>query len=435
MRRRRSTVRWAATLGVLSLVGAACGSSAKSSSSSGTAATGSSATTAAASSGSGGGSSQTIDIGLLVPLTGPYADTGQEQKLGAQLAIDEINSSGGIKGLGGAKLKLVVRDAGTAVSDSVSAMTSLLSSNNIVAGIGTGITSNTLAATAVSEQQHVPWLDVTFGDQLTQRGFKYLFITSPLQSTLDAGYYPAVDSLAKAAGTPISRIALLPGTNSVLVDTANNIAKNFAPKFGWNVVLNETLAPGSVTGGVAAGLVSKIQSDHIQALFVGSSTPDVAAVQKQELAEGMTPVPWILSGAPYLSKTFLDSVGSTGAQGVMTSASAGVYPSDQAIANKISAAGQEPNEYNLVPYSEVYMIADALNAAKSTSSQAVRNALASLNIQGGPAGSVWPCDCERFDSTGRTATDGNGVIVQWQNGKPVTVYPPSVATAKAYFPK
>jgi branched-chain amino acid transport system substrate-binding protein len=94
-----------------------------------------------------------------------------------------------------------------------------------------------------------------------------------------------------------------------------------------------------------------------------------------------------------------------------------------------------PNEYNLVPYSEVYMIADALNASKSTNSLQVRNALSALNVKGGPAGSVWPCDCVKFDSTGRTATGNQGVIVQWQNGKPVTVFPQSVAQAKLFFPK
>lgn len=388
------------------------------------------ATTAAAAT-----SGKTVDIGLLVPLTGPFANTGQEQKLGASLAVDAINKAGGIKGLHGAKLKLVVRDAGTGVSTSVTAMTALLSSHNLAAGIGTGISANTLAATTVSEQQHVPWLDVTFTDKLTQRGFKYLFITSALATSLDQGYFPAVEQMAKEAHVNLSKVALLPGTNSVLVVTAQTIAKTWAPKFHWNVVLNETITAGSVTPSVAAGLVGKIQSSGAQALFVGSSVPDVAAVQKQEVAQGLKPVPWVLSGAPYLAKTFLEQVGAKGAEGVMTSASAGVYPSDKAISQKITAAGQTPNEYNLVPYSEVYMIADALNKARSTTHQKVRNALASLKIKGGPAGSVWPCDCERFKATGRTATDGAGVIVQWQNGKPVTVWPPKVAQAKAYFPK
>jgi branched-chain amino acid transport system substrate-binding protein len=117
----------------------------------------------------------------------------------------------------------------------------------------------------------------------------------------------------------------------------------------------------------------------------------------------------------------------------MAAVSSGVYPSDEALAQKISAKGQVPQEYNLVPYSEVYMIKAALEAAKSTDRDKVRDALSALNIKGTQAGSVWPCDCVRFDKTGRTATN-KAVLVQWQNGKPVTVYPQSVAAAKAYFP-
>ena len=80
------------------------------------------------------------------------------------------------------------------------------------------------------------------------------------------------------------------------------------------------------------------------------------------------------------------------------------------------------------------MLADAINAAKSTSHTAVRNAIASLDVKGGPAGSVWPCNCMQFNSTGRTSTSVP-TLQQWQNGVPVTVYPQSVAQAKMFFPK
>jgi branched-chain amino acid transport system substrate-binding protein len=145
-------------------------------------------------------------------------------------------------------------------------------------------------------------------------------------------------------------------------------------------------------------------------------------------------VPWVLSGAPYVSKSFVDALGPQGSQGVIATVSAGVYPSDQAVADKISAAGQVPNEYNLVPYSEVYMIKAALEAAKSSDKDKVRDALAALDLKGGEAGSVWPCNCVKFDQTGRTSTN-KAVLVQWQDGKPITVFPESVATAKAFFPK
>jgi branched-chain amino acid transport system substrate-binding protein len=388
----------------------------------------------AACGGGSGGPGKTVNIGLLVPLTGPYAETGEEQRLGAQMAIDEINQAGGIASLGGSKLNPVVRDAGTQVSDSVSAMTSLLASGNVTAGIGTGITSNTLAASQVSEQRKTPWIDVTFGDQLTNRGFRYLFITSPLASELDKESFPAVQQVATEVGVKLDKVGLLPGTNSVLTDTAKEIASIYAPRFGWNVVLNETLQAGSVTGAVTSGLVDRIKSSGAQALFVGSATPDVIAIQKQQIAQGATPVPWVLSGAPYVSKSFLDALGPKGSQGVIATVSAGVYPSDQGVADKISAAGQVPNEYNLVPYSEVYMIKEALEAAKSTDHDKVRDAIAALDIKGGKAGSVWPCNCVKFDPTGRSATN-RAVLIQWQDGKPMTVFPESVATAKAFFPK
>ena len=431
MRRRRfAAVGGPLAIG-LGLIAAGCGSG---SGASGAAAGGG---VGGGSGGGGGGASSkggTVDIGLLVPLTGPFAETGQEQKLGAQLAVDAINRSGGVMGLGGKKLQLVVRDAGSSTADTVNAAASLLSSNDIVAGLGTGATASTLAATSVTEQHHVPWMDLSFGDQITERGFKYVFITSPLQSTLDSVQYPAFGAVAKAAHVDLKRIGIIAGESSSAVQSAADLRKIYAPKLGWSVALNETVAEGSVTSGVASGLVSKIQSSHVQALMAGSSPSDVAAIQKQEIAQGAPLVPWSLAGAPFLSKGFLTDTGKKGVQGMIVTASAGVYPSDKSLAAKIDAAGQVANEYNLVPYSEVYLIADALNAAKSTDHTKLRDAIAALNVKGGPAGSVWPCNCMRFNSTGRTSTSVT-TLQQWQNGRPVTIYPKSVAQAPAIFPK
>ena len=53
-----------------------------------------------------------IEIALIVPLSGPWARQGQLERMGAEMAINDINNSGGIKSLGGAKVKLVVLDTG-----------------------------------------------------------------------------------------------------------------------------------------------------------------------------------------------------------------------------------------------------------------------------------------------------------------------------------
>ena len=51
-----------------------------------------------------------VKIGLLHPITGALAYSGQQGRIGATMAVDEINAAGGIKALG-AKIDPVLGDA------------------------------------------------------------------------------------------------------------------------------------------------------------------------------------------------------------------------------------------------------------------------------------------------------------------------------------
>ncbi len=82
-------------------------------------------------------------------------------------------------------------------------------------------------------------------------------------------------------------------------------------------------------------------------------------------------------------------------------------------------------------YAIIYLIKEALEAAKSDNPQAVRDAISKLDVSSGPASVM---------SGGRVAFDANGmnkyvlpVIIQWQDGLPRTVYPKEIASAKAQF--
>src|SRR5215210_1310414 len=54
---------------------------------------------------------KSVKMAMIAPLSGPWARQGQLLRQGADMAIDEINQSGGIQKLGGAKFELVVADA------------------------------------------------------------------------------------------------------------------------------------------------------------------------------------------------------------------------------------------------------------------------------------------------------------------------------------
>ena len=52
-----------------------------------------------------------MKVGVLHPVSGALSYSGQQGRLGATLAIEEINAAGGIKALGGAKIEAVLGDA------------------------------------------------------------------------------------------------------------------------------------------------------------------------------------------------------------------------------------------------------------------------------------------------------------------------------------
>ena len=62
--------------------------------------------------GTAGAQAKEVKVAMIAPMSGPWARQGKLMQLGADMAIDDINAQGGIKALGGAKLRLVVLDAG-----------------------------------------------------------------------------------------------------------------------------------------------------------------------------------------------------------------------------------------------------------------------------------------------------------------------------------
>jgi branched-chain amino acid transport system substrate-binding protein len=380
---------------------------------------------------SAGGGSDPVKIGLVVHKTGPYADTGRMSSIGARLAVEEINAAGGIKALDGAKIELVEEDAGPQLERAATAVNRALG-EDIVAGIGTGISSSTVAATELAERRQIPWITVSFDDTITARGFKFVFATSPKTSEFTDLWAQAISELSARDGKKITRVAIIQGTNIVAVNAAKAIREKYAKKYGWQIVLDQTIEDGTLSD--ATSLVNKIRSTRPQLLLVGPTLPDQQKIARKEVELGMEPVPWVLSGAPYLSGAFLDALGEEGVNGTFAVAASAVFKGQEEVAAKVRAKGDPfPQQYHLVEYSHVYLLKEAIERAKSREPQAIRDALAKLDVKGGPATQAWPSGRVRFDETGR-AIDRTAVVVQWQGGKTRTVFPLDMAEKPPIWP-
>ncbi|WP_269147433.1 ABC transporter substrate-binding protein [Herbaspirillum lusitanum] len=118
---------------------------------------------------------KTINVGVILPLSGANAQFGINSRQGIELVADEINAAGGIKSLGGAKIKLIVADSTSAATTAATVAQRLITQNECVAILGAFASSLTLAISEVTERRGVPLLTMSFSDQITGRGFKNVF--------------------------------------------------------------------------------------------------------------------------------------------------------------------------------------------------------------------------------------------------------------------
>src|SRR5262249_19491094 len=114
-----------------------------------------------------------VKLGILQPVTGALSYSGQQGKLGAQLAIDEINAAGGIKGLG--KIDPVFGDA-QSTPDGGTAEVEKMNAAGVAAIVGGYASSICLAASQAAARYDLPYLvDVGVADNIVTRGLKNTF--------------------------------------------------------------------------------------------------------------------------------------------------------------------------------------------------------------------------------------------------------------------
>ncbi|RLG58655.1 MAG: hypothetical protein DRN95_04015, partial [Candidatus Hydrothermarchaeota archaeon] len=115
-----------------------------------------------------------VKIGTIWPLSGPLASSGEKHLNGVKLRVMEVNDAGGIKSLGGAKVKLVVADNQGDPKVSASETERLIVKEKIVGLVGCYTSSTTLPATEVTERYKIPTVACAGSPKITGRGYKYV---------------------------------------------------------------------------------------------------------------------------------------------------------------------------------------------------------------------------------------------------------------------
>ncbi len=142
-----------------------------------------------------------IRIGFVGPLTGEVATVGENAKIAVQVAADEINAKGGVKGK---KIEVIYEDGKCNAKDATSAGTKLISVDKVVAIIGGLCSGETLAIAPLAEKAKIPLISyASTNPKITEAGdYIFRFVASDSFQ----GVY-AADYIVKTKG--VKRVALL----------------------------------------------------------------------------------------------------------------------------------------------------------------------------------------------------------------------------------
>src|SRR5438477_5637423 len=247
------------------------------------------------------GQANPVKMGMIAPLSGPWARQGQLLRQGAEMAIDDINGQGGIKALGGAKFELVVADAGDSTEKAKNAAQRLLADQpDLIGGFGSWLSSFTLAVTEVTERAQLPWLTLSYSDAITNRGFKFIFQTSPTADWQAAQTLPTALKLAEhATGKRPKTIGIIQDNTASPVSFGKQLREGGGlDKAGLKPVVDQIFTPPLSD---ATPLIDKVRSakpDFL--LLLTSAMPDLKLVlEKLDEFKLIKKVSLVGNGAPF----------------------------------------------------------------------------------------------------------------------------------------
>jgi branched-chain amino acid transport system substrate-binding protein len=217
---------------------------------------------------------RSVKMAMIAPLSGPWARQGQLLRMGAEMAIDDINASGGIQKLGGAKFELIVADAGDSTEKAKNAAQRLLADQpDLIGGFGSWLSSFTLSVTEVTERAQLPWLTLSYSDAITNRGFRFIFQTSPTADHQAAETIPrALDLAQTATGKRPKTVGLIMDNTAPPVSFAKPLRDGGFEKAGLKLMVDQIYTPPLSD---ATPLVEKVRSakpDFL--LLLTSAMPD-----------------------------------------------------------------------------------------------------------------------------------------------------------------
>lgn len=317
--------------------------------------------------GSGNDDSGPIKLGMLTPLTGSSAAIGPNMRNGAQLAVDEINAKGGVKGR---KLELTVEDEACDPKTAAAGAAKLVS-DEIDISVGGYCSSATLPTLSRFNKADIPMIiPAANSADLVAQKLPNVFLlngTGIQQAEAAAKFIKEQNSTA---------VALLDDNTSYSTDITKRTEQNLRP-------MNVTVATKqSVTAGESdySGAVNAVMNAHADFVYWTGYYQEGGLIIKQLKAAGYIGKIMVADGS--VDPKLIEIAGQQNAQGVfatMTQTPQTIPGGESWIKSYQDKFGAAPGPYSTQAYDAVRVAAEAVRIAGSTDGGKVIKALESID--------------------------------------------------------
>lgn len=318
-----------------------------------------------------------VKIGLSAPLTGDWAEYGNDFKRSVTMVMDRINRMGGIHGK---QVVLEIADSRGDPKESVLIAEKFVADPDIIAEIGDFSSSSCMAAAPIYERANMTQLSPTASHMgFTQKGQNMFRVvaTQGYEGPYNARW--AVRELGK------KKIATIYINNDWGVD-ANKYFTEEARKLGAEIVAEEAFTPGEKD---FTAILSKLKRLKPDLIYLPTFYADAAAILNQAKRSRFNPV--VLANSSLFSQKTIE-LGGEAVEGILIPAnyfSADPRPAAQEFTREYQALyGTLPNQFAALAYDAANLMVAALQKAGIEDRAKVKDALVSLQGFQGATGSI-----------------------------------------------
>jgi branched-chain amino acid transport system substrate-binding protein len=384
-----------------------------------------------------------IKIGAVYPLTGNIASTGLDNRRGVDLAVEIINGKynldlplaleEGLPNMGGAKIEIIYADTKGDPKNGMAEAERLITQEKVVAMIGAYQSSVTKTASQATERLKIPYVcSDSSSPTLTERGYKYFFRVSPHDAIFAKDQFNFLKDLEKKKKIKIKTVALL-YENTEFGSNVGKAAKKYAQEFGYQVVADVSYPANATDVTSEVGTLVKSKPD---VLMHASYITDAILFTKTFKEMGFAPQ-GILTMAGYIEPGYLPAVKADGNYIIVRSTFALDLAKRKPLVAKVNELfkkkyGIDMSENAARSFMAPFVLAEAINRAKSTDSEAIVQALLQTNIPGKQV--IYPWQGIKFDPQSHQNIYAQGTLVQVLNQEYVTIWPFASAAKDVVWP-